>query len=309
MFSQQRPYALLVLLAIAGCGSDSDSLAPRMSNSSDAQLQSLRAYDLQPFDVPSAWGDGTTAFGINNAGAIVGNFVAPDGSVHGFLFNRGVFTDVTVPGAGPSDRGSLGEINDLGVAVGFYTDAGDIGHMYVRSREGHITPVPDAASDALSTDGTGINNLGTIVGTYVDAAGQTHGFVRRSGTYQTFDHPGALRTRLNGLNDLGQIAGQWTDAQRHVHGFILENGHTQPVDVPSAMNTRATSINNLGIVTGFYDVGDGVFHGFVYADGEYTTIDFPDAISTAAFGINSKSVFVGTYDDFSRGFVATPRHL
>ena len=30
--------------------------------------------------------------------------------------------------------------------------------------------------------------------------------------------------------------------------------------------------------------------------------------NSAAFGINDQGVIVGTYDDFSRGFVAVPRH-
>jgi len=179
--------------------------------------------------------------------------------------------------------------------------------MFVLGRDGRITPIPDPVADAIDTDGTGINNVGTIVGTYRDANARAHGFIWRAGHYEFFDHPGATSTRVNGINDGGQMAGQWFAAGRS-HGFILEDGEAQPIEFPGAVSTRATCINNRGMVAGFYNNSDGVFHGFVYDRGDYMSVDFPGASDTAAFGINDQGVIVGTYDDFSRGFVAVPRH-
>src|SRR5262245_57480905 len=74
-----------------------------------------RAYSFTEFDVPLEDGEGTSAFGINNKGAIVGNFFSVAGSVDAFIFEKGGFTYVS-PGTG-FFGGSLDEINDAGDAV------------------------------------------------------------------------------------------------------------------------------------------------------------------------------------------------
>ena len=59
-----------------------------------------RGYEFHAFDVPAELGSFTSAFGINNRGVIVGNFLAAaDNTGHGFYFERGHFTDVIVPGS------------------------------------------------------------------------------------------------------------------------------------------------------------------------------------------------------------------
>ncbi|HXV12692.1 MAG TPA: hypothetical protein VEC56_00670, partial [Candidatus Krumholzibacteria bacterium] len=281
--------AILMVIALAGCESDSGLLAPRGSErETSASINSISelgqgAYEFRALDVPADMGSYTSAFGNNNLGTIVGNFAAPDGSAHGFVHRLGRFIDVTVPGAGPSDRGSLADINDLGIAVGSFYDEDDIGHTYVRGPLGNIIVLPDREPDVRSCEGYGINNRGTIVGNFVDAAGVRHGYIWRLGQYATFDAPGARSTRLNAVNDRGEIAGQYTDMSSRVRGFVLRDGMVQPVEFPDAVSTRATGINNRGQITGFYNNDDGVWHGFVCSDGQYAAIDFPGSIDTAAF--------------------------
>ncbi len=292
------------VLAVAGCESTPDPIAP--STNTAASLDASVNYDLAEFDVPAEMGAFTSAFGNNNAGTIVGNYGAPDGNAHGFIFRSGHFIDIVVPGAAGFDLGSVGDINDAGIAVGSFMDEDFVGHMYLRSPQGHFTFLPDPEPGA-SSSASGNNNKGTIVGNFVDVDGARHGFIWQGGQYTPFDAPGARSTRLNGVNDLDEIAGQYTDFSGIVHGFILHDGVMQTVAYPGAVSTRASSINNHGTITGFYNNADGVWHGFVYQDGEYTTIDFPGSFNTIALGVNDKGAFVGTYDDFSRGFVATPR--
>jgi len=66
-------------------------------------------------DVPGATSF-TVAFGINNAGRIVGVFDNPQN--RGFLYDRGTFTAVDVPGAATICFG----INDPGRIVGEFND-------------------------------------------------------------------------------------------------------------------------------------------------------------------------------------------
>lgn len=263
-------------------------------------------YQVSPFDVPASFGDFTSAFGINDVGVIVGNFAAPDGSGHGFLYQDGQFTDVTVPGSGPLDHGSLSDINNAGLAVGGYSDASDVFHTYLRGRRGGITKLPDPLPGALSTDASDINAQDAIVGTVIDGSGATHGFITAGGTTTIYDHPGAIRTRLLGLNNGGQAVGFWTDPSGLRHGFLLDGATATEIVIPGSTGTGCLGINDRGQIVGFYRDADFITHGFLLDHGALTTIDFPGSSDTRLTKINNGGVIVGTYDFFSRGMVAVP---
>src|SRR5678815_4116320 len=298
----------LVGVGLSGCDSVNDPASTQQVTSEGAASSAVTGganYDFKALDVPAEWGAFTSAYGFNNAGVITGNYGSVDGTIHGFLFHQGAFTDDTIAGAAGFFLGALGDINEAGVAVDYYTDADGGGHATLREPDGTHTILPDALPGALDTDATGINDFETIVGTVIDAAGATHGYIRRLDEYETYDYPGALRTRLGGVNNQGEIAGFYTDTARHAHGFILKGIVTEPIEFPGAVSTRATALNNRGMVVGFYNNADGVFHAFLYQKGEFSTIDFPGSSDSGAFGINDAGTIVGTYDGFSRGFVAT----
>jgi hypothetical protein len=62
---------------------------------------------------------------MNAQGQIVGWFIKGDGTVHGFLLSRGVYTTIDFPGAVisiPSD------ISDAGQIVGAYLDSEGVTH-------------------------------------------------------------------------------------------------------------------------------------------------------------------------------------
>jgi len=263
-------------------------------------------YTFSSIDAPAELGAFTSAYGINNAGVLVGNFVTLDGNLDGFISQKGVFTDVIVPGVTSDSRGALNDVNDLGQAVGGFTD-GDTGveHSFVRSKGGEFTVLPDVPG-AVLTEATAINNLGDIVGFYFDAGFAPHGFILRGGVYTTYDYPGSTRTLLTRINERGQITGIRRDPDGHRRGFVLQNGVTTTIDVPGSLNTRIGGINNQGHVVGYYDDADGISHGFLFKDGVYTTLDFPGASDTALLDINDRGVIAGTYDGFNRGLVATP---
>src|SRR6266542_2245758 len=79
-------------------------------------------------DVPGAIR--TNAFGINDAGQIVGFFQDTSGGTHGFLEIAGSFTTIDVPGAivtAPSD------INNAGQIVGYFADTSERNHGFLYS--------------------------------------------------------------------------------------------------------------------------------------------------------------------------------
>jgi probable HAF family extracellular repeat protein len=82
--------------------------------------------DFTTFDVPGA--DITVGEGINNAGTIVGAYVA-NGTTHGFVLNNGVvFTTVDVPDA---QETQINSINAKGEIVGFYNDSSGVQHGFL----------------------------------------------------------------------------------------------------------------------------------------------------------------------------------
>ncbi len=131
-------------------------------------------------DDPLAGSGGfTAAYGLNNAGQIVGAFSNADGSVSGgFLLSHGQYTTLNDPsGLYTTATG----INDRGQVVGFYYDASFNGHGFVYSN-GQYTTVddPEAANTqefGYNSLAFGINNRGQIAGEYYDANAVAHSFV------------------------------------------------------------------------------------------------------------------------------------
>lgn len=116
----------------------------------------------------------TLAFGINNAGLIVGiyfvggYYVEP---VHGFLYDGENFTDIDVPGAGATN---IESINNSGEIVGNYVDSD--GHwrgFLLRNGEFMDFSIPDSLWNSVDS----INDRGQLSGSYVDADGNPRGYI------------------------------------------------------------------------------------------------------------------------------------
>ncbi len=112
-----------------------------------------------------------SAFGINSAGDVVGDYTASGGTIEGFIkLPGGAFHTIAVPGA--FETVALG-VNDNDTVVGAYID--DSGstttiHGFIWRFGGHLTTLVDDPNGytVLSS----INNEGDIVGYYEDS----HGF-------------------------------------------------------------------------------------------------------------------------------------
>ena len=143
------------------------------------------------FDAPGAGTDdfeGTRAYGINPGGAITGWFIVSGGSyvVHAYVRAKdGTFTvfDAGIPGPYPQGTFPYGfsVINPDGAITGYYTDAGNVSHGFLRAKHGTITgfDVPGAGTGAgQGTFAVSINPEGAITGYYADSSDVFHGFLR-----------------------------------------------------------------------------------------------------------------------------------
>jgi hypothetical protein len=222
-------------------------------------------------------------------------------------------------------------INPAGVVAGFFRDASDVRHGFLRAQNGTFTTfdAPGAGTGAgQGTRAYSINPAGAIAGWYSDANGLVHGYLRaHDGSFTTFDVPGAggvgtgpyPGTLASFINPAGTIAGLYTDANYAAHGFVrTSDGTIATFDAPGAgtgtnegtyVETPDGGINPAGEVTG--DYCDAITcHGFVRApDGTITEFDPPGSTFTYGNGINPAGDVTGNYGDANgvvHGFVRDP---
>ncbi|MGD0365334.1 MAG: hypothetical protein ABSC93_31000 [Bryobacteraceae bacterium] len=125
---------------------------------------------------------GTVAYGINDAGAVVGMYTDANGVSHGFVRTpAGVFITIDAQGAGTAlYLGTTAfSINDAGAIAGYYLDANKLYHGFFRTPAGAITTFdgPDASTTTWGTQALSIGNAGEIAGTYVGTDLSNHGFI------------------------------------------------------------------------------------------------------------------------------------
>jgi hypothetical protein len=166
---------------------------------------------ITTFDAPGA---GTLAFygtfldvtsGLNQAGAVPGDFLDGNGVYHGFVRAAGgSITTFDAPGADTTAGNFNGtfssSINPAGAVAGDYLDVNSVAHGFLRAPNGSFTTfdAPGAGTIAFAGQGTVPSNLNpasAITGNTVDSNGVAHGFLRATdGVITTFDAPGAGTT-------------------------------------------------------------------------------------------------------------------
>jgi len=254
----------------------------------------------------------TLAAGINSSGQIVGGYILPDQSKHGFLDVGGVFSTVDNPNA-TSGSENIG-INDSGQIVGAYNlNPPESGHIFEGAHGfldtgGTFTNVDDPTAGVTNTTAEKINNSGNIVGVY-RTGGPGIGFLDVGGVFTDVNFPGGVGTHANGINNAGEIVGQYKGPSGNPphHGFLDNGGTFSTIDFPGSTDTIASAINSFGSIVGNYTL-NGRF-GFLDKAGVFSTIAFPGAVGTEVYGINDQGDLVGAYQDEGgviHGFEAAP---
>ncbi|MCC6362654.1 MAG: hypothetical protein IT165_03970 [Bryobacterales bacterium] len=253
------------------------------------------AQSFVPIDFPGA--GSTQAWGINSHGEVVGSYVNPDATVHGFRLKRGQFSSIDFPGA--TNTQAYG-INAQGDIVGTYAMAGAThGFLLTGGRFSTIDP-PGASSSGPSA----ITPSGEITGLCV-VGGLTRIFVLKGDQYEVFDYPGSSGSSGNGINARGDIVGIFNQSGVS-RGYLRHGGEFSPIEFPAATATAAFGINSAGEIVGRYRDNANRFHGYLLTDGDYTGFDFPGATLTAGHAISSNGDVVGRYqksDSVNHGFV------
>ncbi|MDE2460843.1 MAG: hypothetical protein KGL98_06305, partial [Gammaproteobacteria bacterium] len=231
------------------------------------------------FDAPGAGNgafQGTIVTCINPQGTTAGFYIDSNSVAHGFVRSRsGVITNFdpstsisTFTTVTPATGSCL---NTAGQITGFYVDASQVGHSFLRDPQGNITSFDGPG--ALYTEAISINAAGKIIGFFEDSSGLGHGFVRHpDGQFTTFDGPvsGGGNTIPSSINNNSSISGWQFDANAVAHGFVRgRNGQFVAIDAPGAGTgpvdgTFPTMINASGAVTGIWADNNSLAHGFVW---------------------------------------------
>jgi hypothetical protein len=245
----------------------------------------------------------TVATGINDSGQVVGILVDQSNIVHGFIYDRGRYTQLDYPGSFDTE---LNGINNLGQIAGYYLDTAGLPHSFVYF-QGTFFPVnfPGAADTAAF----GINSRGDVVGAYGLTSAITHGFAFQNGQFITVDSPFGPQTEVSSINDLGHVAGiTFDDPSGPIHGFIFGRSGFTRFDLPGALITVPNAINDLGEHGGVFfehDIFLGTIDGFGYVTMNGNTY----ALNYYLLGMNNRNQIVGNAFNFITnrriGFVAT----
>jgi hypothetical protein len=203
---------------------------------------------VDPNEVGTGSGKGTSCWGINNSGEIVGSYsTAVFGN--GFTYVSGVYTDVIVPGA-TAGTTSYG-LNNAGDIVGSFADnVGQHGFLYnVTSATYDTLNVPGA----IATLAVGINDSNTITFEWVNSSFVFSGAILRNRHYAILNVPGMSQSKARGINVDDWIDFNAQDTSGVWHGFLYKDGTFTQFDVANAANTYSFGINSAGVLVGGYN--------------------------------------------------------
>jgi hypothetical protein len=170
-----------------------------------------------------------TAFGINNAGTIVGQYTdSTTGTTPGYRLSGGSYTTLTpLPTAAVTNAQG---VNNSGLVTGFYSLDGVHQHgFFYNSATNSFSLVADPnIPNLVLTQFLGLNDNGLAVGYYQLPDGSQHGFLYdiTTGQYSFLDDPFAAKTgvsitQITGINDSGEITGFYDDATTGLQrGFV-----------------------------------------------------------------------------------------
>ena len=282
------------------------------------------AYDFVSFDYPGA--GNTDAFGINNAGTVVGTAFDADFNfitAYSYDSKKGSFTTLPpVPGSVQTNAAGINEPKEI---VGSTFD-GVTAMAFVRSKKGAYTTFSHPGSS--DTEARANNNNGLVTGLYLDDnTGNINGFIYDTGNNTFTDIVLGTRTIAQGINNKGQVVGSarlaagvaCTGCLAGTYGWLrAPDGVISYFQVNGAA-TFARGITDSGVITGFISAasnGEGfvvtLAGSFAYQSILIPAVQLlvvPGADATNPEAINNAGTVVGFWVDgagLEHGFLATP---
>ena len=154
----------------------------------------------------------TQALGVNDRGQVVGDYLLPDGSIHGYRWSNGRF--ITIDGPGGADA-TLTGINERGDIIGAYPSGptSRLNGFLLRKGRYHTF----AVRGVRHTLPLGINDRGQVAGYTItgdDLITGARGFLYAKGLdspLTRIDVPGASITGVTGIDNRGRLVGLYVN--------------------------------------------------------------------------------------------------
>jgi probable HAF family extracellular repeat protein len=262
-----------------------------ISSDGQAQVSGIR-YAVT--DLGTLGGSSSEAWGINDAGQVVGRADIPPTPVaafyHAFLYDNGVMTDLgTINCVGQNSWAY--DINDAGQIVG-WTCSSYRNRAFLRS--GGVM-VDLGTLGGTHSVAFGINHAGHVVGTAATTGDATqHAFLYDGVEMHDLGTlvPNQQSSIAYDINDTGNVVGSGEGTpppQRFPHAFLYKDGLMTDLTPGPVCCSWAAGINNADKV-----VGQAFDSAFLYSSGTMTNLgNLPNAAHSEAIDINNHDQIVG----------------
>jgi probable HAF family extracellular repeat protein len=267
-------------------------------------------------DLGTLGGDSSSAWGINNAGQVVGESYTAEGPDPSGILNPHAF--ITGPGGvGMRDLGTLGGgssrafgINEAGEVAGSSDTNDGVLHAFITGPNG--TGMRDLGTlGGDSSAASAINNAGQVTGSSDAGLGLSHAFITGPGGTGMRDLGtlGGDASFANGVNSAGRVVGFSYTAEGAAAFITGPNG--AGMRALGGGSADASGINDAGQVTGNFSTAGGGYHAFITGpDGAgLTDLGTLGGNVSNASGINEAGQVVGTSstaEGFAHAFITGP---
>ena len=263
-----------------------------------------RAESYYVKDLGTLGGNSSQAYGLNNAGQVVGfSFTSNNAASHAVLYSG--------TGSNNIDLGNLGgnvnsssearNLNDFGQIVGYATaPSGYIKGTFFTGTGSNNVDLGDLCNSSTASEAQAINGTGTIVG-FADDCFFTAQGCRFSGQGSNNVSLGGIGGGINGvaydINASGQIVGYGSRSDNGARHATLFNGLNN-VDLGTLGGSSSTAygINDAGQIVGDSTLpGNSIFHAVLFSGTGSNNIDLGSlgGISCHANAINNFGEIVG----------------
>jgi probable HAF family extracellular repeat protein len=246
-------------VSIARAVNDNGDVVGDSTTPTNPQLPSGRAFLFshgQMRDLGTLGGSWSEAFGINDAGTVIGGS-AIDSSYneHAFLYRNGTMTDINPVGSTISVASAISN-SGVTVGLGYF---GVSGVHAVIWRNGDVRVLGTLGGSG--SEAFGVNERGDVVGG-ANLPGDTsaHAFLYRNGHMLDLGSLGGVDgiSDARAINNRGQVVGEsgTGPGKSELHAFLWNGGEMLDLNdlIPGDSGWRltwATGINDRGQITGF----------------------------------------------------------
>jgi len=286
-------------------------------------------------DLGAYGGSASMAYGLNNAGQVVGYYVQANGKPYPFITINGQMTPFgSEPGAADAvndagqgagdtltadqtalaaslivgnvttDLGRLGgtfsipkAINANGQVIGYAHLTSGIDHAFVATPAGTIDL--GTLSPATSSYANAINASGQVVGDWFSSSYVTRGFIASGGTVVDIGTLGGTSCFPYAINDAGQVVGISATASGS-HAFLYDGRSMTDLGTLGGKTSAGWAINQYGQIAGYSLTASGATHAFIYSGKNMTDLGTLGGTVSAAVAINANGQAIG-YSTIANG--------